>query len=182
MNSRHFANRLAAVTRPKFSCLTKFNKTSYRKRSLMMPSDWRADCKDQLSPSTFRCSSALRVQICFQVRTSIHVGDYEHSLGLNLTGALLSAGIPFLLGCYLWSPSFAFAGVPTSPLRSIVFNRPHEESRKEISAQSAARRFPTSATTGSAGNGLDSMVERIETLIRTQRNLLTSVSHELRSP
>ncbi len=28
----------------------------------------------------------------------------------------------------------------------------------------------------------DSMVERIETLIRTQRNLLTSVSHELRSP
>src|SRR5216683_1290911 len=64
---------------------------------------------------------------------------YEHSAPLNLTGVLLSAGIP------------------------------HAVSLRRDELAALAMDF-------------DSMVERIETLIRTQRNLLTSVSHELRSP
>jgi two-component system, OmpR family, sensor histidine kinase CpxA len=108
---------------------------------------------------------------------------YQHSTMPDLMGVLFREGVPFLLGLLVVITTLCFwlAYHIAFPIHSI---------------QSAARRVAQGDLTARVPHGVslrrdelaalavdfDSMVERIETLIRTQRNLLTSVSHELRSP
>jgi len=108
---------------------------------------------------------------------------YEHSLGLNLTGALLSAGIPFLLGLLLVVTVLCFwlAYHIATPIHSI------QSAARRLAQGDLSARVPHAVSLrrdelAALAIDFDSMVERIETLIRTQRDLLTSVSHELRSP
>src|SRR6267154_232214 len=108
---------------------------------------------------------------------------YEHSLGLNLTGALLSAGIPFLLGLLFVVTVLCFwlAYHIATPIHSI------QSAARRVAQGDLSARVPHAVSLrrdelAALAVDFDSMVERIETLIRTQRNLLTSVSHELRSP
>jgi len=108
---------------------------------------------------------------------------YEHSLGLNLTGALLSEGIPFLLGLLFVVTALCFwlAYHIATPIHSI------QSAAQRVAQGDLSARVPHAVSLrrdelAALAMDFDSMVERIETLIRTQRNLLTSVSHELRSP
>ncbi len=108
---------------------------------------------------------------------------YEHSLGLNLTGALLSEGIPFLLGLLFVVTALCFwlAYHIATPIHSI------QSAARRVAQGDLSARVPHAVSLrrdelAALAMDFDSMVERIETLIRTQRNLLTSVSHELRSP
>jgi len=108
---------------------------------------------------------------------------YEHSLGLNLTGALLSAGIPFLFGLLFVVTVLCFwlAYHIATPIHSI------QSAARRVAQGDLSARVPHAVSLrrdelAALAMDFDSMVERIETLIRTQRNLLTSVSHELRSP
>jgi len=108
---------------------------------------------------------------------------FEHSLGLNLTGALLSEGIPFLLGLLFVVTALCFwlAYHIATPIHSI------QSAARRVAQGDLSARVPHAVSLrrdelAALAMDFDSMVERIETLIRTQRNLLTSVSHELRSP
>jgi signal transduction histidine kinase len=108
---------------------------------------------------------------------------YEHSLGLNLTGALLSAGIPFLLGLLFVVTVLCFwlAYHIAAPIHRI------QSAARRVAQGDLSARVPHAVSLrrdelAALAIDFDSMVERIEALIRTQRNLLTSVSHELRSP
>ncbi len=108
---------------------------------------------------------------------------YEHSLALNLTGALLSAGIPFLLGLLFVVTVLCFwlEYHIATPIHSI------QSAARRVAQGNLSARVPHAVSLrrdelAALAMDFDSMVERIETLIRTQRNLLTSVSHELRSP
>jgi two-component system, OmpR family, sensor histidine kinase CpxA len=108
---------------------------------------------------------------------------YEHPPALNLTGALLSAGIPFLLGLLFVVTVLCFwlAYHIATPIHSI------QSAARKVAQGDLSARVPRAVSLrrdelAALAIDFDSMVERIETLIRTQRNLLTSVSHELRSP
>ena len=108
---------------------------------------------------------------------------YEHSPGLNLTGALLSTGIPFLLGLLFVVTVLCFwlAYHIASPIHTI------QSAARRVAQGDLSARVPHAVSMrrdelAALASDFDSMVERIETLIQTQRNLLTSVSHELRSP
>src|SRR6266404_4400008 len=108
---------------------------------------------------------------------------YEHSAPLNLTGVLLSAGIPFLLGllfvvtvlCFWLSYHIA------APIHNI------QSAARRVAQGDLSARVPHAVSLrrdelAALAMDFDSMVERIEVLIRTQKKLLDSVSHELRSP
>jgi signal transduction histidine kinase len=108
---------------------------------------------------------------------------YEHSAPLNLTGVLLSAGIPFLLGLLFVVTVLCFwlAYHIAAPIHNI------QSAARRVAQGDLSARVPHAVSLrrdelAALALDFDSMVERIETLIRTQRNLLTSVSHELRSP
>ena len=108
---------------------------------------------------------------------------YEHSAPLNLTGMLLSAGIPFLLGLLFVVTVLCFwlAYHIAAPIHNI------QSAARRVAQGDLSARVPHAVSLrrdelAALAMDFDSMVERIETLIRTQRNLLTSVSHELRSP
>jgi len=108
---------------------------------------------------------------------------YEHSAPLNLTGVLLSAGIPFLLGLLFVVTVLCFwlAYHIAAPIHNI------QSAARRVAQGDLSARVPHAVSLrrdelAALAMDFDSMVERIETLIRTQRNLLTSVSHELRSP
>src|SRR5258706_5924304 len=108
---------------------------------------------------------------------------YEHPAVLNLTGVLLSAGIPFLLGLLFVVTVLCFwlAYHIAAPIHSI------QSAARRVAQGDLSARVPNAVSLrrdelAALAVDFDSMVERIETLIRTQRNLLTSVSHELRSP
>jgi two-component system sensor histidine kinase CpxA len=107
---------------------------------------------------------------------------YERSL-VNLTGALLSSGIPFLLGLLFVVTVLCFwlayhIAAPIHSIQSAARRVAQGDLSARVSYAVSLRRDELAAL----AVDFDSMVERIETLIRTQRNLLTSVSHELRSP
>ena len=108
---------------------------------------------------------------------------YEHSAPLNLTGVLLSPGIPFLLGLLFVVTVLCFwlAYHIAAPIHNI------QSAARRVAQGDLSARVPHAVSLrrdelAALAMDFDSMVERIETLIRTQRNLLTSVSHELRSP
>src|SRR6266850_2992943 len=108
---------------------------------------------------------------------------YERSAASDLTGMLLSAGIPFLLGLLfvvtilcLWLAYHIAA--PIHGIQSAARRVAQGDLSARVPHAISLRRDELAAL----AMDFDSMVERIETLIRTQRNLLTSVSHELRSP
>ena len=108
---------------------------------------------------------------------------YEHPAALNLTGVLLSAGIPFLLGLVFVVTVLCFwlAYHIATPIHSI------QSAARKVAQGDLSARVPHAVSLrrdelAALAMDFDSMVERIETLIHTQRNLLTSVSHELRSP
>jgi signal transduction histidine kinase len=107
----------------------------------------------------------------------------EHSAALNFRGVLLSAGIPFLLGLLFVVTVLCFwlAYHIAAPIHSI------QSAARRVAQGDLSARVPHAVSLrrdelAALAMDFDSMVERIETLIRTQRNLLTSVSHELRSP
>lgn len=108
---------------------------------------------------------------------------YEHSALPNLTGVLLSEGVPFLLGLLVVITVLCFwlAYHIAAPIHSI------QSAARRVAQGDLSARVPNAVSLrrdelAALAMDFDSMVERIETLIRTQRNLLTSVSHELRSP
>jgi two-component system sensor histidine kinase CpxA len=108
---------------------------------------------------------------------------YERSVALNLTGALLSAGIPFLLGLLSVVTILCFwlAYNIASPIHGI------QSAARRVAQGDLSARVPHAVSLrrdelAALAVDFDSMVERIETLIGTQKNLLNSVSHELRSP
>jgi signal transduction histidine kinase len=108
---------------------------------------------------------------------------YEHSTVPNLTGVLLSAGIPFLLGLLFVVTILCFwlAYHIAAPIHGI------QSAARRVAQGDLSARVPHAVSLrrdelAALAIDFDSMVERIETLIRTQKNLLNSVSHELRSP
>jgi two-component system sensor histidine kinase CpxA len=108
---------------------------------------------------------------------------FEQSAALNLTGALFREGVPFLLGLVLVVTILCFwlayhIAAPIHVIQSAARRVAQGDLRARVPQAVSLRRDELAAL----AVDFDSMVERIETLIRTQRNLLTSVSHELRSP
>jgi two-component system sensor histidine kinase CpxA len=108
---------------------------------------------------------------------------YEHSTVPNLTGVLLSAGIPFLLGLLFVVTILCFwlAYHIAAPIHGI------QSAARRVAQGDLSARVPHAVSLrrdelAALAMDFDSMVERIGTLIRTQKNLLNSVSHELRSP
>jgi two-component system sensor histidine kinase CpxA len=108
---------------------------------------------------------------------------YEHSTAFSLTGVLFREGVPFLLGLLLVVTVLCFwlAYHIASPIHGI------QSAARRVAEGDLSARVPHAVSLrhdelAALASDFDSMVERIETLVRTQRNLLTSVSHELRSP
>jgi two-component system sensor histidine kinase CpxA len=108
---------------------------------------------------------------------------YEHTPDLNLTGVLLTAGIPFLLGLLgvVTILCFWLAYHIAAPIHGI------QSTARRVAQGDLSARVPHAISTrhdelAALAIDFDSMVERLEMLIRTQRTLLNSVSHELRSP
>jgi two-component system, OmpR family, sensor histidine kinase CpxA len=108
---------------------------------------------------------------------------FEQSAVLNLTGVLFREGVPFLLGLLFIVTVLCFwlAYHIATPIHSI------QSAARRVAQGDLSTRVPHAVSLrrdelAALAMDFDSMVERIETLIRTQRNLLTSVSHELRSP
>jgi signal transduction histidine kinase len=108
---------------------------------------------------------------------------YEHTEMLNLTGILLSEGVPFLLGLLFVVTILCFwlAYHIAAPIHRI------QSTARRVAQGDLSARVPHAVSLrrdelAALAMDFDSMVERIEVLIRTQKNLLNSVSHELRSP
>jgi two-component system, OmpR family, sensor histidine kinase CpxA len=185
MEFARFANSLAAGHKTEVFLLDEFNKDvlsqAISKDALRLA---RQTGKDQLV--TKYVPLFERIAAYKFVSRSGHpytLMIYEHSLGLNLTGALLSAGIPFLLGLLFVVTVLCFwLGYHiATPIHSI------QSAARRVAQGDLSARVPYAVSLrrdelAALAVDFDSMVERIETLIRTQRNLLTSVSHELRSP
>ena len=185
MEFARFANSLAAGHKAQVFLLDEFNKDvlsqAISKDALRLASQIG---KDQLVtkyvPLFERIAAYKFVSRSGRSYTFV---IYEPSLGLNLTGALLSAGIPFLLGLLLVVTVLCFwlAYHIATPIHSI------QSAARRVAQGDLSARVPHAVSLrrdelAALAMDFDSMVERIETLIRTQRNLLTSVSHELRSP
>ena len=108
---------------------------------------------------------------------------YQHSAVPNLTGVLLTAGIPFLFGLLVVVTILCFwlAYHIAAPIHGI------QSAARRVAQGDLSARVPHAVSLrrdelAALAVDFDSMVERIETLIRTQKKLLNSVSHELRSP
>ena len=108
---------------------------------------------------------------------------YERSAIPNLSGALLREGAPFLLGLLFVITILCFwlAYHIAAPIRGI------QAAARRVAQGDLSARVPHAVSLrrdelAALAMDFDSMVERIELLIRTQKNLLNSVSHELRSP
>jgi len=108
---------------------------------------------------------------------------YERSAALSLPGALLSAGIPFLLGLLSVVTILCFwlAYNIAAPIHGI------QSAARRVAQGDLSARVPLAVSRrrdelAALAVDFDSMVERIEMLIGTQKKLLNSVSHELRSP
>src|SRR5712671_1900603 len=107
---------------------------------------------------------------------------YQRS-GPNLTGMLVTAGIPFLFGLVVAVTILCFwlAYHIAAPIHGIQL------AARRVAQGDLTARVPHAVSLrrdelAALAIDFDSMVERIEVLIRTQKNLLNSVSHELRSP
>jgi two-component system sensor histidine kinase CpxA len=108
---------------------------------------------------------------------------YERSAIPDLSGVLLREGAPFLLGLLIVVTGLCFwlAYHIAAPIRGI------QSAARRVAQGDLSARVPHGVSLrrdelAALGMDFDSMVERIEMLIRTQKSLLNSVSHELRSP
>jgi signal transduction histidine kinase len=104
--------------------------------------------------------------------------------GLRAMGdALLGQGLPYTISLILLVTllCFALAYHIASPIHSIqsTARRVAQGDLKARVPASVSRRFDELAA---LAKDFDSMVGRLDVLIQTQKNLLNSVSHELRSP
>jgi two-component system sensor histidine kinase CpxA len=97
--------------------------------------------------------------------------------------ALLGEGLPYTISLILLVTllCFALAYYIASPIHSIqsTARRVAQGDLKARVPASVSRRFDELAA---LARDFDSMVGRLDVLIQTQKNLLNSVSHELRSP
>jgi signal transduction histidine kinase len=181
----HFANSLAGTNKSQLFLLDESNKDvlarPISRETLRLAS---AAGKDQLVtkyiPLYERVAAYRFVSRSGRPYTLVLL---EHPPAFNLTGVLLSAGIPFLLGLLFVVTVLCFwlAYHIAAPIRSI------QSAARRVAQGDLSARVPHAVSLrrdelAALAMDFDSMVERIETLIRTQRNLLTSVSHELRSP
>ena len=105
------------------------------------------------------------------------------SLRIQLIEALWGRNLPFAMGLMLLVTllCFALAYHIAAPIHSIqsTARRVAQGDLKARVPSNVAKRFDELAA---LGKDFDSMVDRLEMLIETERNLLNSVSHELRSP
>jgi len=108
---------------------------------------------------------------------------FEHSNLPDLSELLVDKAVPFVFSllmvitglCFLLAYSIA------SPIWGIQ-SAARRVAQGDFSARAPAEVSKRGDELGALAIDFDSMVERIELLIRTQRSLLNSVSHELRSP
>ena len=108
---------------------------------------------------------------------------YEHSNLPDLSELVFDKALPFVLSllvvitalCFLLAYSIA------SPIWGIQ-SAARRVAQGDFSARAPEAVSKRGDELGALAIDFDSMVERIELLIRTQRSLLNSVSHELRSP
>ena len=108
---------------------------------------------------------------------------YERSNLPDLSELIFDKAVPFLLSllvvitalCFLLAYSIA------SPIWGIQ-SAARRVAQGDFSARAPEAVSKRGDELGALAIDFDSMVERIELLIRTQRSLLNSVSHELRSP
>jgi len=108
---------------------------------------------------------------------------YEHSNLPDLSELLFDKALPFVFSllvvitglCFLLAYSIA------SPIWGIQ-SAARRVAQGDFSARAPEEVSKRGDELGALAIDFDSMVERIELLIRTQRSLLNSVSHELRSP
>ena len=105
------------------------------------------------------------------------------SARLELIEALWGRNLPYAVGLMLLVTLLCFilAYHIAAPIHSIqsTARRVAQGDLKARVPRNVAKRFDELAA---LGKDFDSMVDRLEMLIETQRNLLNSVSHELRSP
>ena len=101
----------------------------------------------------------------------------------QIIGKLFGEGLPYTISLILLVTllCFALAYYIASPIHCIqsTARRVAQGDLKARVPRSASRRFDELAA---LAKDFDSMVGRLDVLIQTQRNLLNSVSHELRSP
>jgi two-component system sensor histidine kinase CpxA len=108
--------------------------------------------------------------------------SFEHPLH-KLRGALLGEGLPYAISLVLLITLLCFAlayhiAAPIHSIQSTARRVAQGDLRARVPEKVSKRFDELSALAGD----FDSMVGRLELLIRTQQNLLNSVSHELRSP
>lgn len=108
---------------------------------------------------------------------------YERSALPNFKAVLLSEGTLFLLGLLFMVTILCFwlAYHIAAPIRGI------QSTARRVAQGDLSARVPPAVSArrdelAALATDFDSMVERIEALVRTQKNLMNSVSHELRSP
>ena len=101
----------------------------------------------------------------------------------EIRDAFLGEGLPYTISLILLVTAlcFALAHHIASPIHSIqsTARRVAQGDLKARVPSSVSRRFDELS---SLAKDFDSMVDRLDLLIQTQKNLLNSVSHELRSP
>jgi two-component system sensor histidine kinase CpxA len=101
----------------------------------------------------------------------------------TVTDAVLGEGLPYIISLILLVTllCFALAYHIASPIHSIqsTARRVAQGDLKARVPASVSRRFDELSA---LAKDFDSMVGRLDVLIQTQKNLLNSVSHELRSP
>lgn len=108
---------------------------------------------------------------------------YEHSNLPDLPELLFDRALPivFSLLVVITALCFLLAYSIASPIWGI------QSAARRVAQGDLSARVPPAVSKrgdelGALATDFDSMVERIELLVRTQRSLLNSVSHELRSP
>jgi signal transduction histidine kinase len=108
---------------------------------------------------------------------------YEHSSLLDLPELLFEKALPvvFSLLLVITALCFVLAYSIASPIWGIQ-SAARRVAQGDFSARAPKAVSKRGDELGALATDFDSMVERIENLIRTQRSLMNSVSHELRSP
>ncbi|MBB5060868.1 signal transduction histidine kinase [Granulicella aggregans] len=105
------------------------------------------------------------------------------SLWIELIDALVGRNLPYTIGLFLLVTALCFvlAYHIAAPIHSIqsTARRVAQGDLKARVPSNVAKRFDELSA---LAKDFDSMVDRLELLIETQRSLLNSVSHELRSP
>jgi two-component system sensor histidine kinase CpxA len=108
---------------------------------------------------------------------------HEHSSLPDLSELLFDKALPFVFSLLvvITALCFVLAYSIASPIWGIQ-SAARRVAQGDFSARAPEAVSKRGDELGALATDFDSMVERIELLIRTQRSLMNSVSHELRSP